>query len=393
MTQLEDLLRRALTEMPTPETSVADPVARVQRRVRRAGLALAGGALAVAAAVSAAVVVPLSLSGGSNDRIDVGTGPLAHASDVTPWSAPRSQAVTYGDGSVWTLDRTTDGKRVVVRRDPGDGHTLSTTSVPVPADRIAFGIDRVWVYGGGDGASVDLSQVSSLDPSTGKVTTHFFGQKGGPSGIAFVNGLAWVTLANGDRVDALQSGDQLLQVASVAVPSRPTDIVSTGDGHLWVRESLAGRLADVDVGYSTSVERRPRLAGAVEWGGQLFGPAAGRSVWTTDGTRLVQLTPGTLTVGISVSTGTRIALPAAATVVVAGPPDGQGLWVGVSGDASPPWTLAYFSDAALRHGDPTPSATVDVSTLSALVDDPVGAGVVFVGADGTGRWSPPEAAG
>src|SRR3954468_6527689 len=117
MTNIEDLVRQALTETPVPPVA-SDPLARLERRVRRARRRLALASGVAAAGVAAAVIVPLTTTGHSGaSKLDLAkTPPPTPAPSPSPspsqellqstavWLDGPARAVTAADdGTVWAL--------------------------------------------------------------------------------------------------------------------------------------------------------------------------------------------------------------------------------------------------------------------------------------------------
>ena len=310
MTDIEALVRESLKSAPTPPTHVADPVAVIGRRAARARAFLAAGAIAAVAVVTAAIVVPLQV-------IDRAAAPIKPAINVHPttshepqeWFKGGSQLVAAGDGFLWHLRRdpaSNSGQGIVDELDPVTHHRLGSWKVDAPADFMAFGLGRVWVWGGGDGAYA-YGLLQSVDPATGVVTRQINSHTG-YNGVAFAAGRAWAT-AGRDVWQIAVSSDGVAFASRTSLPADTAQlgIIATDDGQLWVR---AGRSwARIDT-------RSHTIADTVPWDGWMLGSAGGSSIWTTDAaSRLVALDPALLHQGQSVAEGVRIQLPGPATAV------------------------------------------------------------------------------
>lgn len=391
MTQLDDLLRDALRSDVPASTGGADPVAQIERRVRRARVWLVSAATVSALVVAAGIAVPLAMvkpAHRSTDRVLSAPAPTQDAQHIAWWPGTAGAATpVVGGGYAWTLARaaTPDDVGVVAQRDASTGQLVASIDVPGPAEWLAFGLDRVWVAGGGDASNPDAGAISMIDPATKAVTTHHYADRSRPSGVAFAGGIAWFGLYSSDRVDGFRPDAQLDPAVSVRVPGGPADVIATGEGRLWVHTIDNAQIVDVDV----TDAKHPAVGKSYPWSGRLFAAGPAGTIWTTDGQRVVLLTPALLKSGTSVATGTRIATPGAPFWVT--PSAGGGLWVILSVDSSPPWSIGYYSPASLRAADPQPDATAKVSAAVVGMDDPDSGGLLFVAAAGAGVWSPPEA--
>jgi hypothetical protein len=198
MSQIEDLLRDALVTAPTPATSTVDPLSDLGRRVGRARMRRRGIAVVAVITVVLAIVLPLSLRSSPVDRHPSPTS----GGHVTKLPTHVGGAITSGGGSVWSLrqdfrhsDASTGAQDgIVAQRVPGTLQVERTYRVPGPVDFIAYGLNRVWVWGGGDGGYPDAQlSVISLDSIADRhVATVPFGH-GRPIGdLVFAGGRAWV---------------------------------------------------------------------------------------------------------------------------------------------------------------------------------------------------------
>jgi hypothetical protein len=197
MTDIEELLRESLRTAPAVVPSSSDPVATVSGRVRRARALWGGGVVAVVAMLVAAIVVPLSMRDSSSGRLvpsnpSASATPSADRTGLTVW-ARDAVAVTAGGGWLWEVARdstASDGSGYVVKVDPATHRQVQKWDVAAPFEFVSFGLDSVWVWGGGDGGYPD-GRLQVLDPAAGDVTAwanpgHGFG------GVAVADGHAWV---------------------------------------------------------------------------------------------------------------------------------------------------------------------------------------------------------
>ena len=395
MNNIEDLLREALTTTPAP-TPTVDPLGGLDRRIRRARRWMATGAGIGVAAVTAAVVVPLATVGGTQaGNLQYGhqsPSPSATASGIPGlqvidvWQQSGAAAVASGDGGLWALTiggTSTPEGDAVQQFNPVDGRRIgSPIAVPSPADFISVGLNRVWVYGGGDGAYGDLSVISAIDPANGHVETLRIHGKGGPQAMVFASQQAFVSLAVANEVVSVGGvTGPLAEGQPVAVPGQPTSMVVMNDGSVWVDESLNRKWAHLDV-----AEGHSKLLGTVDWNAPIFGLSPHNSVWTRD-TRLIEINPASLSQCVSCAYGARIPTPGRPTAVAA--TDSGGLFVVTDASAGQRGGIAYYTAQDVQRESNSPSAFLAVDGVYWLAADPAG-GVVYV--DGTSRlahWVPP----
>src|SRR3954470_8047203 len=202
MNDLETRLRDSLQSAPMPESSIGDPVAAVERRAARARAFIAGGALALVAVVTAAVVVPMQVTNHADGRSRL-VGPTTTQPPSEPpgstkhpatrWPVAGVEAVVAGGGSLWDLrpkPGSNSGQMYVDQVDPSTHASLHHWTVDPPVTWLFYGLGRVWVTGGGDGAYRD-GALRVVNPATGSVhsLTSFRAQL---SRVAFAAGHAWV---------------------------------------------------------------------------------------------------------------------------------------------------------------------------------------------------------
>ncbi len=355
MTRLEDTLRDALADAPTPPLAVTDPVAAVDRRLTRARLRLAAGAAAAAVVVTAGVVVPLQVLGD-------GHGPAQVA--VAPTPAPDLRAVAAGGGSEWAVTDSGAGPdrsdSLLLRLDPATGRREQAVPLQLHASAVAFGLGRVWAWGS------TSATVVTVDPADGTSITHSWQGLGAVRDVAFADGAAWVTLP--DRVVRLvvAPGSRRLDQAATIDLVGAGRIVVTDSGHVWVQ-------ADTSLVLVSPVQPGHDPGDRVHMAGPLLGPAGGDQVWTYDGSRLVALTPELLRAGESVAQGARIPVPAEPAQVV------------TAADGS--WYARAGRDLFHVAGGQVTARLADAYATS-LAADPSG-GVLFTDAAGRlRRWAP-----
>ena len=320
MNDLETLLRESLQSAPMPQTRVGDPVAAVARRAARARAFIAGGALALVAVVTAAVVVPMQVTSRPHGGVSklggpptaVPVGPTSHAPTV--WYKSGSVAMTSGGGYLWHLHRvasTTQEAYAVDRLDPASHQVLSTWTLQAPADFMTYGLGRVWVWGGGDGGYPD-GLLQAVDP-TGALTwssTHE-----AFNGVAFAAGRAWAATGRELRVIDISASGRSVSTIVLPAPSVQNGVVATQSGQIWVR--TAKKWLRIDPASRHVVD-------TVQWTGPMLGAAGGDGIWTYDG-RLIALSPTLLHQGQSVAEGSRIAVPG--LVLAVAPSSDGGLFV------------------------------------------------------------------
>jgi YVTN family beta-propeller protein len=251
----------------------------VKRRTRRHLLI---GALAVLVAAGAAVGAVLALTGGK-PPITVGANAVAvidPASDHVVASIPvgtRPADISYGSGSLWVanLDDST-----VSRVDPKTDRVLRSISVPALPAGLAAGVGAVWVassdgsvrridpqfnsvttvrlpaktyivgyvlpspvtVGAGSVWVASNTQVSRIDPQTGKVVRST-GSGFGTSGIAIGFGSVWVAENTENQVTRIPLGGGTPTM--IPVGQGPAGIAA-GLGSVWVANSTDGTVTRID---------------------------------------------------------------------------------------------------------------------------------------------------
>lgn len=397
MTPIEDLVREALAATPTAPANT-DPLAGLDRRVRRARRRLAVGACAVTAAVAAAIVVPLAVLGGNGKPNSVNiVNPPTPSPTASP---PPGTTVLSSQGAVW-ISTDSDGHAWLLEQNPAisDQYYVAQVgpngpgkgfNVPGPADYVVASDNVIWVVGAGV-AGDDMSRLTAIDTRTGDVVTlalqhQYLSFAGAVDDGLYVDR----TDATGGHVDLfeLRSGD-IESVQSTPVSS-PGEIASSEKGHVWVRSD------------KKLVELIPKTDGfqsgaTVEWPGEIYGPTGadslGDSLWAYDG-RIIGLTPKNLLGCLSCAEGWRINVAGPPTAVVTDK-DG-GLFAAVP-EVTPEARQAgfeyglYFYPAKLVHGAGAISGpSLKGAVARSLAADPAG-GVDYV--DDLGRlmhWDPAE---
>jgi len=299
--------------------------------------------------------------------------------NVTRVAGVTGRGVAATNGAIWTTVEPAAGSNGsivarwgVERRDPRTGSVLQTITVPGVVREVAAGAGLVWVIGGGDGA-YPQGGVAAIDPATGRVAFTYGWEAGppiAPYGIAVTTDAAWVTDTAGRVLRFRPSSSGFGVSVSGPVTGRPTTIVALSDGSIWVSRSLDGVISRIDPTSLQVTETRP-------WSGVLFA-ADGTTIWTTDGTRLIQLDPELLGTGLSVAEGTRIPVDPVAVAVGA-----AGLVVAISGGGIDRYSRPVLSGSSPQPTGPiTTDGSVEPWSLASL-----GADVWFIDDNGLGHWA------
>jgi hypothetical protein len=399
MNDLEDLVREALKNAPG-ETSIANPVEVISGRVRRARQRLAAGVGIAAVALVAAVVVPLTTIHGSGPASVGTTGspsptPVTHepafgnlsvwlrhrgAQDVTPGKDATGSPVVWAVG--YATQQSNGAATPIFELNPVTGAVLGTMSVPSPADRIYFGLGRVWTFGGGDGGYPN-GAISRIDPATGAVTT--LQLHGGPGGPMFIGSAAYASIGpRGELVQIGGASGPLRRTTSLSGVTAGPELVAP-DGTIWIEQTSSWAHLAVRSG-------TPQLLGMVPgWHGLAVGVGKGDTLWTIDKASGCHLRLAALSLkstGVSASYGTSIATAESPQDVFEAP-DG-GIYVSSGSQGCVPAQgddLTFYPAAALNSSDPQPTAEQQVEDLYLIASDPAG-GVVYVLGDTTVlRWS------
>jgi len=386
MNDLETLLRDSLQSAPMPQTGIGDPVAAVERRARRARRSIAGGALALVAVVTAAVVVPMQVTSGSRGGVSrlaeppskLPPVPAVHAPQV--WFKSGSVAMTSGGGSLWHLHHkvtATKDVAVVDRVEPATHETVSSWDLQEPADFIAYGLGRVWIWGGGDGGFPD-GLLQSAAPGS---TLSWNSPHQAFNGVAFADGLAWTATGRQVMVLDVSAGSRSVSTIILPAASMQNGIVATQTGEIWVR--TAKKWLRIDPASRQVVD-------SVQWAGPMLGAAGGAAVWTYAGNRLIALSPSLLHQGIAAAEGSRITVPG--VVIAVAPSSDGGLFVVATHgqDASTdPSALYYLSERALTGTAGINDQTPNVAGIQPFQLAPDGSGGVnYTDVDAGTRWTP-----
>ena len=383
MNDIEQLVRDSLRSTPVPQTQVADPVAVIGRRAARARAFFAGAAVAAAAVITAAIVVPLQLVDREHGPGRVGpvSSPSPTASTApapTTWADPNLKEVVSGGRWLWTLAEvfgTNDSSLMVEKLDPLSHEARGKWPLAEPGSFLSYGLARIWVTGGGDGAYPD-GALQVLDPRTGSVHSLSSSHQQ-LSGVAFTAGHAWVLA--GRAVWEVDADGR--HVGTVVLPTEATQrgIVATDSGQLWVQTSASWLRIDVST---------QRVVDTVRWSGPMLGAAGGDAIWTYDG-RLVALSPALTHQGQSVAEGTRIVVPG--PVSEARPSSNGGLFVVARAGPNPDPSslrLYFLGERQLKGGaaidDRTPSVPAGYGQLA---PDDAG-GVNYLTSESPMHWTP-----
>lgn len=387
MTDVEQLLREALAEIPAPSSPAVDPLAAVERRVRRARRGIAVGAAVGVASVVAAVAVPLSMTGGHRaSDVQVGRTPSPTPSVqgglpsqvVTTVVRTGAVSVSSSDsGPAYALGRSQSGDGAAYVATVERGHLTDPVPVPAPADSVLADGDLAWVTG--NSPSTGRARITAVHPAAGtQATVTERGQI--VAGTVAADSLFVLRAApSGVEVERfVTDGAGVVKVAShrIAFAAR---IVTDAGGTAWV--STPNRLIPL-----RPQAREFSFGPAVAW--QLhqpvFGPAPPSGVWAYDG-RLVELSPAMLRAGVSVAEGWRLNTSAAPSAVASAP---GGVYYGIRSAASTTDNgVFYYSRRSMTDGAARPDVGLGGLPVSALTEDPAG-GVLFVSSGVLQHWTP-----
>jgi DNA-binding SARP family transcriptional activator/DNA-binding beta-propeller fold protein YncE/ABC-type branched-subunit amino acid transport system substrate-binding protein len=314
--ELKDLQRRILNHDPAlGALSAGDLLSRIPvvgARGRGAALVLAGGLLALTAAIAAAL---LQARGGGEVRvgsvapdsvavIDPDTDAIVAGIPVGP--APT--AITAGDDAVWVANA---GDRTVTRIDPATKRAVATVRLDRIPSQVVADEDAVWVADpiGSEGT------VARIDPESKAVTTMTVrvGDEGDkfapptPSAIAVGGGAIWTNYLR-EKVALLRP-----EIASSARtidlgPARSSDGIAVGEGAVWVTSSADDMLLRIDPGSGRIVAEIPIAPSRGERVAGPYGVAVGYgSVWVADAlaNALTRVDPGRNAVSATVAVGRR----------------------------------------------------------------------------------------
>ncbi len=196
--QLEKAILEQDASLALPEASVAAPaamaVARVGARRRLPGLAIVAGALMVAAALAAGLVLAtrgteaIAVRANSVAALDAKSGKVV--ADVPIGGRP--VAIALGAGSVWVADA---DHSTISRIDSETKEALPIGGLGSDVSDVAFGFGSLWVAGGNDGT------LTRIDPRHNSPTQVELGQVGDvvPQPVFAVRtgaGAVWVTRGN-----------------------------------------------------------------------------------------------------------------------------------------------------------------------------------------------------
>ena len=390
MTPIEELVRQALAETPTA-TTATDPLAALDRRVRRARRWLAAGAGAATAAVVAAVVVPLAVLGGNNaGKVDVVNTPTPSPSRTATAIAGAdvwlsgAHGVTSGGGFIWTVAADSNDSRSLLQIDPSTGEEASGTTLDSPADFALYAGGEVWVWGGGDGAYPDsLLQVRAI--SKGRLEPGGWRPLSLPQtpifDVAVVDDNAWVVVP--DAVVQVQLVDHVLKVVSQTPLTGAHRIVATPNGHLWVQAD--SRFIELVPTGGSGPETGP----TEHWAGPLLAASTGDSVWSTDDPRrAVELDPTALGAGASVALVGKRLMTAGRPTLLTVDADG-GVYVAFHSGRAPNGEIDYFAPGNSFGPASARLPDADVETMAAA---PGGGLAISTFSGQLQHWDPAAAA-
>jgi hypothetical protein len=380
MTQIEDLLRTALADAPTPPTATLDPLADINRRVGRARLRLGAVAMSVVAVLVAAIVVPIAMLGGRGSTVAGGPTEVP----VTAWSSLGVTSVATGGGTVWTVVerfRNHGSVEVLQHRDPSTGAVIGRTRLPAPLHFVTYGLNEVWVWGGGDGAYPN-GRMAEVSPD-GTVRSNV--------SLGYGKGLiTWASATGQAMAFAGRQGYGVRENGGVVATFQPGHPESARQDHVAIKGAqrllthgpavyVIGRHRVVFVGtYSPMRHRLIPMKGLSEssLGLPLAETPDGFWSWVDGG--LVRKTV------LGAQIGATVAVPGQPTAAVVDPQGG--LYLAFASQQHAAAGLMYYSPAALRADAPRPTAVHHGRGVFNLALDPAG-GVVVQG-HGIGRWDP-----
>ena len=382
MTAIEDLVRQALAETPAPTTST-DPLAALDRRVRRARRRLAAGAGVVAAVVAAAVVVPLAvLGGGSPNSVKSITPPKQTqlpAGTTLLWPSEAVSSATDSSGRVWVLYKQ-EGHVYLQPVDDID----KLTSVEGSADYLLENGDTLWVLGTSSAADGTRTSVTAIDTHTGNRAP---GEMPQATDAAVIQDSLYVIEDEGlgPEVSRFDFNDNGMGQGYTARIPNAQQIVATAQGrHLWVH--AGNQLIELTpTAHGLTVGSGGFTVGTrVNWGsGSIYAPTLPRSaadgVWAYDGSRLIALMPSNLAGCVSCAEGARVAVAGAPSAVVE---THDGLFVAIPGSG-----VDFYTPDAMNAGTAVSQSLAGVQAVS-MVEDPDG-GVDVTDSQGRlFRWDP-----
>jgi hypothetical protein len=396
MTAIEDRLRVALLDAPTPHTSTRDPLADLERRVGRAQRRLSAIAIAVVAVLVAAVVVPLSMLSGTGGT----TTPANRAPRVVSlqlWPGPEgSTSIAAGGGFVWTID-TSDPNRgfhnFLQRRDSSTGKVLDTYRIGDVEDQVVYGAGLVWTFGGGSQAEGSGDALVGVFGPTSMVSSANFGPNGAISGIVFAGGIGYAIQAEYDSLPPPFGGKNVIVAYA---DGDPTSAYAGGKPFPGARRLLAGRGTLFVIGRDREIAQYPsdqgwppvRPSEPIKSRGLPIALTA-HGFWVLQHGNLVQEDANGKQIGSA------ILLPPASSKPGAGPGEinnvvmdkAGGLYVGLLNRSTKADDLLYYSVAALQEANPAPTAIHHGLQDLGMAVDPAG-GVVVNDESGFGRWNP-----
>jgi YVTN family beta-propeller protein len=132
--------------------------------------------------------------------------------------------------------------------------------------QVALTDDSAWVTVSGDAGTI-----VPLDPDTGKRAGNPVSIGGTPRGIAFADGLLWVSATKANQIVVVDP-DSRKVVKSIKVAANPRE-VRAGEGGVWVTNADTSEVTAIDTGTR-------KVAGKVKVQGQPFGLGVGDGlVW------------------------------------------------------------------------------------------------------------------
>jgi hypothetical protein len=382
MTDIRELLREATDDLVINR---ADPLDRIQRAATRHRRTW-GATAAVAAAVIAAIVVPLTLIGSGSRPTGVAhhpPTPAAKAPAVQHW-APGDIEVAAGFGSIWGLSAAGNGNpgtSWVDQLNPKSGARIHRFSIPAPTAKIAVGAGRVWVIGQNAGGG-GTSYISTIDPTNGAIgTLRLTNPQAEPYDIAFSGGSAWVTMQLLNQVWRLTpsntgSSPEGFAKSVITVRGGPTEIAATTVGAIWVQSEDTGHLTNI---VPAAAPMAGQVGQTVKWSSSIFGPFSGRGLLAAGASGAVgELIPSELKGCDACAQVNGMAAKGEVRAALRTP---RGVFVSTTRR-----TYFYSAESLRRSSDGTPTASIPYPGDGSLAAD--GDGVVVGTGAGLIRWIP-----
>jgi hypothetical protein len=378
MTDIRELLRAATDDLVVDTPDPVGETSRAATRHRRTWAAT----VAVIAAVAAAVVIPLSVTGGhgSTQPVAPSPKPTRERAVIQTWE-PDDVEAAAGFGSIWGLSAAGNGnpgRSWVDQLNPATGARIHRFSIPAPTTQIGVGAGRVWVIGQNAGGG-GTSYITAIDPNNDRVKSlRLTNPLAEPYDIAFADGSAWVTMQLLNQVWRLTptvtagTSDGIAK-GTIDVSGGPTRIATTGNGAIWVQRETGNRLTHI-----VPTIKAGRLTQSVVWKQPIFsGLAPSELLSATDAGGISAINPRT----VQVCVGNCFDVPIAPPDVLAAVQTNRGVFYSNT-------RRTYFvSNRELGRGGNRPTASVPYDEGGSVAPD--GNGVVIGAGDaGLIHWIP-----